>query len=327
MKKIIFLDIDGVMNNCGQDSAARTPADPELGIIGVDPKFVAILNRIVEATGATIILSSTWRQGKKSRAYLLKKGIKFAGITPRLPGEPRGKEIAAFLAEHPKNRRYAILDDDTDMLPEQMRSFFHVKGSTGLTDELADRVIKHLRTAPAVIRCKECQFEDGEHALTCTQWVPKFPPGYKPAPEGEEIGADGGDFEPLRRLICGPGPCVGKPKELYRAMLVLIRQTGDAVAEQAHELGRKDAVMLYSDAIRASYKMAVRECSRKIRTGIARIIAPRDIIFLKRTEIIAAFLHEEKRRPAYEHGEKNSNTIDGKEERAHDAETRQAAPK
>jgi hypothetical protein len=134
--------------------------------------------------------------------------------------------------------------------------------------------------------------------------------------EGEDEGIDGGAFEPLRLLICGPGKCEGEKRELYREMLVLIRQTADAVAEQSFELGRKNATELYASSIRGSYEWAKAECSRKIRTAIARIIAPRDILFMKKTEIIAAFLYEGERAPAHEHGEKNNSTTeeDDKEE-------------
>ena len=52
--KIIFLDIDGVCNCC--DTKERFH-----GLIGVDPILVARIKEIVDATGAEIVLSSTWR--------------------------------------------------------------------------------------------------------------------------------------------------------------------------------------------------------------------------------------------------------------------------
>jgi membrane-bound lytic murein transglycosylase MltF len=40
--------------------------------------------------------------------------------------------------------RYAILDDDTDMLPEQLPNFFQTTWEEGLTEEIAEKVIAHL---------------------------------------------------------------------------------------------------------------------------------------------------------------------------------------
>ena len=52
--KIIFLDVDGVLNydDCPYHVGAY---------YGVDPAKVKLLKQIVDATGAKIILSSTWR--------------------------------------------------------------------------------------------------------------------------------------------------------------------------------------------------------------------------------------------------------------------------
>lgn len=52
--KLIFLDVDGVLN--------YDMCDAKVGIYyGVDSKKVELLKKIVDATGAKIILSSTWR--------------------------------------------------------------------------------------------------------------------------------------------------------------------------------------------------------------------------------------------------------------------------
>lgn len=54
--KIIFLDIDGVLNHAGTEDHAPG------GCIGVDSKCVKALRLIVEATGAKIVLTSTWKE-------------------------------------------------------------------------------------------------------------------------------------------------------------------------------------------------------------------------------------------------------------------------
>jgi hypothetical protein len=55
MRKIIFLDIDGVLN-C-QKSESRC-----CGFVGIDDDKVKRLRKIIEATGAKIVLTSTWKK-------------------------------------------------------------------------------------------------------------------------------------------------------------------------------------------------------------------------------------------------------------------------
>ena len=56
--KIIFLDIDGVM--CTRSCYGKG-ADNKWAAYMFDPKCVAVLNFILEETGAAIILTSDWR--------------------------------------------------------------------------------------------------------------------------------------------------------------------------------------------------------------------------------------------------------------------------
>lgn len=53
--KIIFLDIDGVLNYAG--CKARSPS----GCLGIEDKPLKLLKTIVDATGAKIVLTSTWK--------------------------------------------------------------------------------------------------------------------------------------------------------------------------------------------------------------------------------------------------------------------------
>jgi len=52
--KVIFLDIDGVLN------CKRTPNPRKLPYV-VDPVLLARFKRLVERSGADVVLSSTWR--------------------------------------------------------------------------------------------------------------------------------------------------------------------------------------------------------------------------------------------------------------------------
>lgn len=52
--KVLFLDIDGVAN-CATTKETAGP------YIGIDPKLMAKVQRIVDKTGSVVVLSSTWR--------------------------------------------------------------------------------------------------------------------------------------------------------------------------------------------------------------------------------------------------------------------------
>lgn len=142
---LIFLDIDGVLNS------QRTPFGP--CSCETDPINVKALNRITDATGAWIIVSSIWRFRYPARsmmqALLSAKGVTgvIEGTTPKLTGDStRGDEIKAWLDAHPgwKDVPFIIIDDDPDIAPFQDR-FIQTSFETGLTEADADRAIAMLR--------------------------------------------------------------------------------------------------------------------------------------------------------------------------------------
>lgn len=120
-------------------------------MIGIDPYMALLVDRIIQSTGCKVVLSSTWRLFEPSREEVRKQVCDFIDVTPRLfsgvyaPHE-RGHEIKDWLDRHPEVTRYAILDDNSDMLPEQLPNFFKTEwfGDGGLNQEIADRVIAHL---------------------------------------------------------------------------------------------------------------------------------------------------------------------------------------
>lgn len=138
--KILFLDIDGVVN------CARTTARYN-HFVGIDPYMALLVNRICEATGAQIVLSSTWRLEKATRDEVNSAVFPTPiDITPdHNDMTNRGSEIQAWLDAHPEVTKYAILDDNAWMNEgEQQKHFFKTSWETGLTDEIAQKVIEHL---------------------------------------------------------------------------------------------------------------------------------------------------------------------------------------
>ena len=132
MEKVIFLDIDGVLNTAEY-------LDGIHAFEAMNPVIVAILRHLVESTKAVIVISSTWRHGKgweeRVRRVFSQSGWNNPPIldkTPDLPGG-RGKEIATWLSEHSVTS-FVIVDDDIfDMLPEQQEHIVHCDMGLGFT--------------------------------------------------------------------------------------------------------------------------------------------------------------------------------------------------
>lgn len=148
--RAIFLDVDGVLNSAAWFArrGARPPERPHFDH-AVDPGAITRLNRLCQATGAGIVVSSIWRHGaslRQLRADFARVGCdgKVVGKTPDLPGRNRGAEIAAWLETHPPITAFVILDDDADMgtLGPQL---VQTAVATGLTDGDVDRAIVLLR--------------------------------------------------------------------------------------------------------------------------------------------------------------------------------------
>ena len=136
--KIIFLDLDGVLNyeKFFLKRAKNLQTWHERYFC---ESAVKRLNKITDETKAKIVFSSSHRFHFDSFQEL-KEGFKLAGvtgeligITPRLRYEnnsysvPRGCEIKAWIENNKgilgDKLKYAILDDDSDMLYCQRKSF------------------------------------------------------------------------------------------------------------------------------------------------------------------------------------------------------------
>lgn len=149
---LIFLDIDGVLNSHRSVfSEDETPLDPE---------NIACFNRIVSATGAGIVVISTWRYFTpfdELRRYFAEAGIlgEIVDIAPDLitgvSNEAarlvtRGQEVHAWFAEQgaadpcAPGEVFVILDDRADHEPYLDRLVL-TSIECGLTDADADRAI------------------------------------------------------------------------------------------------------------------------------------------------------------------------------------------
>ena len=143
--KILFLDIDGVLNSTssciaykGFGSPWRISSKNELKFSDVS---MNILKRIIDEFDFHIVLSSTWRTSltheqfiHMMKLYDIDVSEHFLGFTPELD-TIRGLEIQHFIDSNKLEMEdYIILDDDSDMTKIQKENhFIKVNGTYGLS--------------------------------------------------------------------------------------------------------------------------------------------------------------------------------------------------
>lgn len=147
--KVLFLDIDGVLNS--DHFYVNRPKEIKhlpYPLSEFDPECVKRLNKILDVTGARLVLSSSWRHDGTVYNVLRRAGITHDiwDITPYEMDKPRGHEIRKFLEEHKEIDSYVILDDIPNMLPEQKSHFVNTNPCRGLTDEDMEKAINILNT-------------------------------------------------------------------------------------------------------------------------------------------------------------------------------------
>jgi hypothetical protein len=131
---VIFLDIDGVLNRTNQKPSKKARV--------VEPELLARFKEIVDASGATVVLASTWRHERDALQEARRLGIPFNDVLPDLRPDSRAKEVEVWLQTHGHSGRIAIIDDDDDgygRLP-----LFQPSPAKGLTLKVADAVLSYL---------------------------------------------------------------------------------------------------------------------------------------------------------------------------------------
>lgn len=182
---IIFLDIDGVLNhqkwyNHRMDILDQFEGQYPKGEFC--PETIELLNKLIENTGAKVVVSSTWRLGRtieELQNILNSVGFKgeVIGTTPHfgsitLKGQasgytiPRGCEIDWWLHQNDfqrinwsrekqieylqksKVKNYIILDDDSDMLYNQREHYVKCNAyGDGFNQECYEKALKILNSS------------------------------------------------------------------------------------------------------------------------------------------------------------------------------------
>ena len=139
--KVLFLDIDGVLNCMGSNATKARCGQ----FMGVDRTMANKLMAFVKANDIKIVLSSTWRKHPDMWPHLHDAGIHWIDVTPLGDYDSRGVQINAWLADKPV-KAYAILDDITVFLPDQMPRLVNTDLMIGLTDDHITQLVNLFKT-------------------------------------------------------------------------------------------------------------------------------------------------------------------------------------
>jgi hypothetical protein len=166
--KIIFLDIDGVLNplhymnalfKMWKASFGQLKSKDDYGDLFFDQNCDA-LRKIIDSTDAKIVISSTWK--KEGIQHLLdmwkhrnlpgeiidvtptEQDLVEAGEFKFLDEVCRGDEIKSWIKNNNFTGNYIIIDDTKDMLKEQEPFFIKTNSYFGLSEKEADQSIKIL---------------------------------------------------------------------------------------------------------------------------------------------------------------------------------------
>jgi hypothetical protein len=112
--RVVFLDVDGVLNRTG-----FKPAESRGLVSWIEPELAARVAKAAAEHGAHIVMCSDWRIGRTLAALreaLGTHGLSLHDVTPSACGGGRWREIAAWLAANDVAAvEMAILDDAFDM--------------------------------------------------------------------------------------------------------------------------------------------------------------------------------------------------------------------
>lgn len=158
MSKILFLGIDGVLN----DIVSYRQDDTSLPW-KIDDSRLFHIKKIVEYTGAELVLMDAWRKhwsvdetkcddiGKYLNESLKKYGLAIGNKTYFSANDDRYVELSYYIAEHTEVTAFSILDKTTSDL-ERATHFIGVEQQQGFSQETVTKVIEMLNSNMTITR-------------------------------------------------------------------------------------------------------------------------------------------------------------------------------
>lgn len=156
--KVIFLDIDGVLNNGTHTKAMfdssinfkEESTDITMRHQGFDPISIRFIRKLIKETGAVVVVSSTWRGNWTScQAELMHVNIDVIDRTTKVFdfSLKRGDEIKDWLLNRAKRtvQKFIIIDDDNDMLESQQEFFVECDPQYGFKKDQFDKALELLK--------------------------------------------------------------------------------------------------------------------------------------------------------------------------------------
>lgn len=152
-RPVIFLDFDGVLNTEQYQAQLAIDGKPTKDAWGplFDPRAVANLRKILEATDAAIVISSSWR-------WMFRLGsLRMMWEVRELPGEiidtipcgaqyiSRGEDIECWFNRNGRPD-YVIIDDLDDFFPSQHDRYIETNPIVGITEADAKKAIEILNS-------------------------------------------------------------------------------------------------------------------------------------------------------------------------------------
>jgi HAD domain in Swiss Army Knife RNA repair proteins len=158
VKKVLFLDFDGVLNDdtylrrvreqgLVQGLGLRDPSDRHM----LDPARIALLDSLLALSGVDVVLSTSWRMiytTDELKEFLRLQGMQCVGKIIGRTKNPinhvqRGVLIRLWLDDHPEYTHHVALDDDPGAAECDVK-LVQTDPLVGLTDDDVETALKIL---------------------------------------------------------------------------------------------------------------------------------------------------------------------------------------
>lgn len=152
--KVVFIDIDGVLNNHKCWNVLKSAWGEPMPAI--DRVCVKRLNRLLRYSGAVLVMSSSWRHGSDASFDRLTDWLQqHAGLVGRFVGRTdsgqgcawtRGNQIVQWVEQHPEITDWVALDDDLldSTLGDIQSHAIQTSAETGLRDVDVEKALRIL---------------------------------------------------------------------------------------------------------------------------------------------------------------------------------------